>query len=263
MENAVKKLIDQAAHWDGYLEKKSNAQLDDFTANAAAAISLALPGTIRHTPVRTCRPSLGAPCSYQRYLCRYLVWRRLRNFWAAACTIIAPQGSTQFKKAGRWAAVPEPGAVIFFTNGQRAYHTGIVTEVTATRIKTIEGNTSGASGVIENGGGVCRKAYSRSYGKILGYGLPDWSIVSQSEYVLGWHHDSNGWWYADTPHTYYKSCWQVINHHKYYFNQDGYALTDWHQIDGKWYYFEPAAGHPLECALYVTDASGVQGPGEF
>ncbi|MFR1059473.1 MAG: hypothetical protein ACLSEY_02965 [Enterocloster sp.] len=36
MENAAKKLIDQAAHWDGYLEKKSNAQLDDFTANAGS-----------------------------------------------------------------------------------------------------------------------------------------------------------------------------------------------------------------------------------
>lgn len=89
------------------------------------------------------------------------------------------------------------------------------------------------------------------------------AALNQPTYATGWHHDSNGWWYADTPHTYYKSCWQVINHHKYYFNQDGYALTDWHQIDGKWYYFEPAAGHPLECALYVTDASGVQGPGEF
>ena len=36
MENAAKKLIDQATHWDGYLEKKSNAQLDDFTANAGS-----------------------------------------------------------------------------------------------------------------------------------------------------------------------------------------------------------------------------------
>lgn len=84
-----------------------------------------------------------------------------------------------------------------------------------------------------------------------------------NQYAVGWHHDNNGWWYADTPHSYYRSCWQTINHHKYYFNSDGYALTDWHQIDGKWYYFEPTYGHPLECALYVTDADGVQSPGEF
>ena len=35
MDNIVKKLIDQAKQWTGYLEKKSNAQLDHFTANSA------------------------------------------------------------------------------------------------------------------------------------------------------------------------------------------------------------------------------------
>ena len=37
MENAVKKLINQAKKWTGYLEKKSNAQLDHFTANAGSS----------------------------------------------------------------------------------------------------------------------------------------------------------------------------------------------------------------------------------
>lgn len=82
-------------------------------------------------------------------------------------------------------------------------------------------------------------------------------------YVLGWNHNENGWWYADTEQTYYKSCWQIINHHWYYFNPDGYAVTDWQVIDGKDYYFEPRAGHELECALYVTDKDGVQQIGEF
>ena len=58
-----------------------------------------------------------------------------------------PTGVNQFKGAGRWYSKPEPGDVIFFTNGTRAYHTGIVIEITSTRVKTIEGNTSGASGV--------------------------------------------------------------------------------------------------------------------
>lgn len=82
-------------------------------------------------------------------------------------------------------------------------------------------------------------------------------------YEIGWHHDSNGWWYAYSTTECYRSCWQVINHHKYYFNSDGYAVTDWQLIDGKWYYFEPRAVHPLECAMYVTDGDGVQAPGEF
>lgn len=37
---------------------------------------------------------------------------------------------------------------------------------------TVEGNTSGASGVIANGGGVCTKKYSLSYARIAGYGRP-------------------------------------------------------------------------------------------
>ena len=76
-------------------------------------------------------------------------------------------------------------------------------------------------------------------------------------------HDKNGWWYADTKTTYYKSCWQIINGHKYRFNSDGYALTGWQDIDGKCYYFEPRAGHDLECALYVSDQAGAQRIGEF
>lgn len=40
-------------------------------------------------------------------------------------------------------------------------------------------------------------------------------------------------------------------------------MTNWHEIGGKWYYFEPRAGHPLECALYVSDADGAQRVGEF
>ena len=63
--------------------------------------------------------------------------------------------------------------------------------------------------------------------------------------------------------TFLKSCWQIINGHKYRFNSDGYALTGWQEIDGKWYYFEPRAGHDLECALYVSDQEGVQRIGEF
>lgn len=90
------------------------------------------------------------------------------------------------------------------------------------------------------------------------------ALVSRPmEYSVGWNQDNNGWWYADTKTTYYKSCWQVINGHKYYFNLDGYAVTNWQEIDGQWFYFEPRAGHDLECALYVSDWTGAQKIGGF
>ena len=89
------------------------------------------------------------------------------------------------------------------------------------------------------------------------------------DYVLEWNRDSNGWWYAFSSTDYYKSCWQIINGHRYYFNPDGYAVTNW-QVLPHWetgelrdFYFEPRAGHPLECALYKSDDDGAQGPGAF
>ncbi len=56
----------------------------------------------------------------------------------------------------------------------------------------------------------------------------------------------------------YKSSWQIINGHKYYFNTEEYALISWQEIDGKRYYSEPKLGHNLEYTIYVFDESGVQ-----
>ena len=83
------------------------------------------------------------------------------------------------------------------------------------------------------------------------------------KYSIGWNRDSKGWWYSDTETTYRKSMWSIINHHKYYFRDDGYAATGWLLIDGKWYFFENTVDDPLECAMYVSDADGAQAPGVF
>ncbi len=95
------------------------------------------------------------------------------------------------------------------------------------------------------------------------------ALKTPSEYVPGWNHDKNGWWYAVTKTTYHNSCWQTINGHKYYFNPDGYAVTNWqalpHPETGEmcYFYFEPRAKHELECALYISDKSGAQHIGRF
>ena len=51
--------------------------------------------------------------------------------------------------------------VIFWRNGVFA-HTGLVIAVDGDKFTTFEGNTSGASGIIPNGGGVCQKQYYNS-----------------------------------------------------------------------------------------------------
>lgn len=84
------------------------------------------------------------------------------------------------KKLGRWLdreEKPQPGDVIFFSNGSRACHVGIVERRNGTSsVTTIEGNTSTSSN--DNGGAVMRR--TRSYGSvgsswyIMGFFRPAW-----------------------------------------------------------------------------------------
>ena len=80
----------------------------------------------------------------------------------------------QYKSADRWFDEPEVGDQIFFSksNGVDPAHTGLVVDVDDTYVHTVEGNTSGDSGVEANGGGVFAKKYRLNYWRILGYGRP-------------------------------------------------------------------------------------------
>ncbi len=88
------------------------------------------------------------------------------------------EGMNWFKSHGRWkprgGADPQPGDVIFFSDSGIARHTGIVTDVKDGRVYTVEGNTSGGSDYIANGGGVAAKSYPLTYSYILGYGHPEY-----------------------------------------------------------------------------------------
>lgn len=86
-----------------------------------------------------------------------------------------------YKKHNALGNIPRVGAQVFFTkNGQPSgcHHTGIVYAVDSAYFYTVEGNTSGASGVVSNGGGVAKKKYSiRKYaGKVL-FGYPKYDIA--------------------------------------------------------------------------------------
>ena len=74
-------------------------------------------------------------------------------------------------------ASPEVGDIIFFRGSRHsgANHIGIIYKVANGMVYTIEGNTSGASGVVDNGGGVAAKSYSLNDSAILSYGRPKYS----------------------------------------------------------------------------------------
>ena len=89
MGKEITKLIEQALSWNGYLEKKSNRDLDNFTANAGNKNYTCLPGTTNYIPARTSRGSPGAPCLCLRYLSRLSAWRPPGGSWAVICTTTA------------------------------------------------------------------------------------------------------------------------------------------------------------------------------
>lgn len=175
----------------GYLEKASNSQLDDKTANA---------GYNNYTKYGAWY-GLNGPSAY---------WCHMVLSWGAnqagISTDIFPKtascatGRDFFKNKGlfhlRSGYTPKRGDVVYFTTSgypNGSGHVGLVYKVLNGYIYTIEGNTnsSSRSTVISNGGEVAYKSYTLSNTAIYGYGSPayledeqeDDEVVTQG-YVL-------------------------------------------------------------------------------
>lgn len=78
-------------------------------------------------------------------------------------------------------STPKAGDVIFFsgTRHSGANHIGLITKVTSGYIYTIEGNTSGGSSVVDNGGGVAKKCYEKGNYRILSFGRPKYENTGE------------------------------------------------------------------------------------
>ena len=175
--SAIDKLIEVAEEEIGYLEKKSNSNLDSKTGNA---------GSGNYT--KYWRDLYRA--SYNGAWCQAFVdWCFMTAFgkdmakkllhMETSWSYYTPNASSYFKNHSQWhTSNPKRGDIIYFRNSERICHVGIVWKVSGSTVYTIEGNTSGASGVIANGGGVCKKSYSMSSSYIAGYGRPNYSLVS-------------------------------------------------------------------------------------
>jgi hypothetical protein len=85
-----------------------------------------------------------------------------------------------YKNHNAWYTEPRVGDQIFFNNGSRICHTGIVVDVQGGKVYTIEGNTSNAAGVVPNGGCVAKKEYAISSNRISGYGRPNYDKTKVS-----------------------------------------------------------------------------------
>ncbi len=100
-----------------------------------------------------------------------------------------PSHANFFKKGkngSKWlgrTSQPKTGDIVFFSNGTRICHVGIVEKrLSSTSVQTIEGNTSLSNN--DNGGRVMRRkrSYSKVGGKwyIAGFGRPKWDSATSS-----------------------------------------------------------------------------------
>ena len=178
MNTQASKFNAEACSWQGYLEKKTNAQLEDFTANAGSK-NFTIFGKWYDDYYHTTGFVNSEWCHMYVSFCAYRtgLGPDIIPYTASSST-----GAAWFKKQGRWYArgayTPQPGDIVYFTqDGKKPVHTGIVRYVEAGRIYTIEGNTTAAvkgkdDKLITNGGGVAKKSYAVKSTYILGYGNP-------------------------------------------------------------------------------------------
>ena len=187
MANAIDKVIKIASEEVGYLEKKSNSQLYDKTANAGYGnyTKYAYEFDTKYSGFYNGRKNGHPWCDC------FNDWCHVQSFGVEKAKEILFQPSKSlgagckysaqyYRNNGRFFTTPKVGDQIFFGSVGSESHTGIVYKVDSLKVYTIEGNTRDEAGVIVNGGGVYKKEYSLSDPEIAGYGRPKYEAVKQT-----------------------------------------------------------------------------------
>lgn len=168
----VSKVISIAKNEVGYLEKKSNKSLNSKTANAGTKNYTKYGKWYGLNPAFWCAMFISW-LFYKAY--GTTNGKKVLGCFSASCENIRKK----FKANKRYYTNnPKAGDIVFFCGSRHsgANHIAIIHQVANGRIYTVEGNTSGASGVVDNGGGVSKKSYSIGNSKILGYGRPAYDV---------------------------------------------------------------------------------------
>lgn len=168
----------------GYFEKKSNASLYDKTANAGSNnyTKYANDFDTKYQSFYNGKKNGFAWCdvfvdwcfvtAFGETAARTMLYQPTKSA-GAGC----PYSANYYRTNGAFYSTPKVGDQIFFGTNGKETHTGLVYKVDASRVYTIEGNTSSASGVVANGGAVAKKSYALNYKSIVGYGRPKYDVT--------------------------------------------------------------------------------------
>lgn len=173
------RLIATAEDQVGYQGKRSNAQLDDFKANAPGKYNKYARDLDSLKDFYNGRKNGFDWCDV------FVDWCFVRTFGRelAQKLLCQPDKSLgagtkysrdYYKNKGRLFASPEPGDQIFFGDSSSIWHTGIVVKVAGGFVHTIEGNAGNPSAVR-----ACR--YVVGGRNIMGYGRPNWALVQEDK----------------------------------------------------------------------------------
>ena len=168
----------------GYLEKRSNSNLDSKTGNA---------GYNNYTKYSRDVNNMGLMgCQGQPWCATYQFWICAQIFGKSKALEIMGNGfyncnsvKAHAKAKGTWHSTPKLGALVIFRNGA---HIGRVIAINVNTIRTNEGNTSsgGLNNVESNGGCVAEKSYTIGNSQIDGYVWIDYGTQEESGEVFVW-----------------------------------------------------------------------------
>ncbi len=179
----VDKVIITAMSEVGYIEKKSNANLDDKTLNA---------GNKNYTKYARDLDKISDFYNGKKqgfaWCAVFVDWclvkalgvdraRTLLCYPKNSCGAGCSESIKYYKNNNRFVTSnPKKGDQIFFKQG----HTGLVYDVDSSKVYTVEGNTTKSAWVVANGGEVCKKSYNLKSSSIIGYGRPDYKTDSNT-----------------------------------------------------------------------------------
>lgn len=182
--NQKDKVISILLAEEGYLEKKSNKNLDDKYANAGANNY-----TKYARDLDAIKNFYNGKKQGYAWCDVFVDWGFVKAFGVdealrllcqptSSCGAGVGFSADYYKAKGQfYTSNPQPGDQIFFkdSKGNRV-HTGLIYQVDKSYVYTIEGNTSSDPGVIPNGGCVKKKKYALNYKYIYGYGRPAYKV---------------------------------------------------------------------------------------
>lgn len=173
------KVINIALNEVGYVEKETNSNLDDKTANE---------GDNNYNKYARDLDNIsgfynGKKNGYD-WCDIFVDWCFVKAFGVdrALELLCQPKKSTGagcafsmnfYKEKGQLSKEAKAGSQIFFTDGESIYHTGLVYKVDSSKVYTVEGNT--------DGGQVAKKSYPLNASYIAGYGEPKYNETSSEE----------------------------------------------------------------------------------